>query len=279
MQVEDRRLLAEQVMAMVVMAAATGPDSILDEENSMPEFFRRISQQVKRERPLASSSVEQLPPPLPKNHNKKKVKTHQQQHHHQDEETPSPYYDFTSRLSLVPNGYEDGLYAIFLSIGDKRKQQWLRDPALTGRNDPPNKKYSCKQYTAEFVDWINAMATAIVATSGGGRTFRMTIGGEEQTFEGLSNKPEGYVYIPTDNRCMGCRRYFVTQDQTKCKELAFHVCNCKRRRASYCIRCRCIQWALALPLPGGEPEIPSVGCVGCQEPWSPATLFILSVTK
>jgi hypothetical protein len=149
------------------------------------------------------------------------------------------------------------------------------------RQDPPNKKYSCNQYVPPFVEWVNSIAEGVISLSGGTRTYRLAITDDHsrQVFEGDAGAVSP-VIIPADNRCMGCRRYFVTQDPSNCKELAFHMCKCAKRRASYCVRCRVIQWVLALQPPSSPlSALPTVGCLTCREPWSPSDLFVLLVTK
>jgi hypothetical protein len=255
--------------------------SFLEEENSMPEFFRLH----KRERPAFVAAA--VPVVTTKTLAVKKQRRRAAAASSSEDATETahqqPAFDFVVKFAIAEDARLQGLLRLFLAVPSRRcrpRGEWMRNPPTEPRPDPPNKKYSCQQYTAEFVNWITALAEGVVSLSQGSRTYKLAITDDQKTqiFEDGGVVP---VAIPADNRCMGCRRYFVTQDPSKCKELAFHLCKCNKRRASYCIRCRVIQWVLSLPASAGsvEHELPSVGCLACREPWSPSDLFILSVTK
>ena len=275
---------------------AVVPVGLLDEECSMPEFFRRSSNKRERFEKAMSLPIVELSSPSPPS--LQKTRTTRKKRRPvatsvEDTTTemlassppPQPLFDFVPKF--VSESHEaarlSGLLGLFLAMPNRcrPRTEWMKNPPSEARHDPPNKKYSCQQYTSEFVDWITALAEGVVALSGGARTYKLAITDDQKTqiFEEDRDAAGIPVAIPADNRCMGCRRYFVTQDPNKCKELAFHLCKCNKRRASYCIRCRIIQWVFTLPASAVEHELPKVGCLACREPWSPSDLFILDVTK
>ena len=162
----------------------------------------------------------------------------------------------------------------------------------------PNQKFSCRQYTEEFIEWLDRTTELIVSQQD--RTYGMRLedntlqqplagAGTDDDDEWLANTPEvlgpNHVVVPGDNRCTGCRRYFKTKTFQRQKDLGFFKCGCDRHRASHCVRCRVLQWALSIPTGTEEEETghvrvtEGVACLatGCGVKWTPADLFVISV--
>ncbi len=170
------------------------------------------------------------------------------------------------------------------------------EPVQKRAKSLPNQKFSCKQYTDEFVAWVERVTDVLLSQPG--RTYGLRVDdntitqGPAGTADGegwnlwMPNTSEelgrNHIVVPGDNRCTGCRRYFKTKTFQRQKDLAFFKCKCDRHRASHCVRCRVLQWALSVPVDeeSGEVDVDGgVAClgVGCGVKWKLTDLFIVSV--
>lgn len=206
----------------------------------------------------------------------------------------------TKKREIEP---ENGAIASALRGIPLRRSDWKKKKQEGEEEEPvakrakvlPNQKFSCKQYTAEFVDWLDSV-TALIDQQAD-HTVEFCISNEKvQSVRGPSrakdekeewraNTKEAigdeFLSVPEDGRCTGCRRCFKTKNHLRQKNLGFYKCACDRHRASHCLRCRVLQWALQIPVDsdGNVDATASIPCVGrgCQVEWNPCNLFVVSV--
>lgn len=193
------------------------------------------------------------------------------------------------------------------------KQTWKSDLALAEaaaqHRVVPNKRFSSNQYSAPFMEWVDAVSAMI--SSQPSRLYRLhqspTLKSDERKLntrwsvilppgasEWLDNMDEEeaakdggrrILSAPGDDRCTGCRRYFAGQaNGGSLMDVAFYMCGCSKHRVSYCVRCRVIQWALQLtvdPETGMVDPAAGVKCIGtgCDTRWSPEDLFPVVATS
>jgi len=217
-------------------------------------------------------------------------------------------YNFEHAMRESPENLQERLVGLRVVIEtlNRDRSTWLKPVPEKGEQGDgeakkqkkpnlPNKKFSCNTYNQHFVDWVDTVTNVITACRD--RTFHVFVDSEskERRFRGPfddceeSDSPD-IVQTPKDNRCISCRRFFITIDPSRCKPLTFTLCQCEKRRASLCVRCRVIQWATLLPVdtesgmvqPFDESgNIRQVECLGssCKTKWCPADLFVVEFTK
>lgn len=175
----------------------------------------------------------------------------------------------------------------------------------SGPKYQPNKKFACKQYSPVFMEWLENVREMIEQSA---PVYEMCVleenvpeveSGHYRRLEGAEKPPKedklligsrirrlgqeewlennGTITIPQDLRCVGCRRYYFTKDPKRSKVMAFVVCPCNVRSASYCVRCKVIQWAMSAS-DNGNPVAKCTGD-GCDKMWSPQDVCILRVGK
>ena len=243
------------------------------EDLSMPPMFSSVFGGGKRERGEEEEEEGEATDPSPKKERKKKVKDDVCQSGVMAKYFPrensanprDPEISFLSNAPLV-----------------QAKASWFKNDKEETKSPKnlPNKKFACSQYTAEFVDWTLAAAHRIVEI----RPLYQLVIDEERDSSDLKIPAaaaetvvpdQSLVKVPKDGRCMGCRRFFLTKDQRRCKEMAFIVCDCGKRRAAYCVQCKVIQWA-----DGEKDEYGRVECLGarCKTRWDLQDICIVKAS-
>lgn len=104
-------------------------------------------------------------------------------------------------------------------------------------------KASRTKYTDSFTKWVERVSHALVQIGQQhGSCYRLERTCiYDQCGHPLEEGSRETIRVPADERCMGCRRYYLSPDDNT-KVPVFHLCYCPVR-ASYCIRCKIIQWA------------------------------------
>ncbi len=205
-------------------------------------------------------------------------------------------------LSFVIEPMAEGELSLLVGQLNRNRETWkpiAGEPLNKRAKTLPNKKFSCTQYADGYVQWLRAAEELIIqlCKGQGSRFFRMGVDmrGIQTVWQGQNGAPNKQgddrwiLRTPGDDRCMGCRRFFLTVVPENCKELAFRTCECcasSSASASYCVRCWIIQWSLRLPVPQTpaelySPQLTRVRCTTtkCTATWSLSDLCVLSVNK
>jgi hypothetical protein len=211
---------------------------------------------------------------------------------------PAMFRNNSRRSAVTVPARQSLSVADVMSTIPRSRSRWTKvvpapAPPTAPRKATPNKKYSCKQYSDDFVRWVNQMTDRVLAQPG--RTMYITrttsadnevdqwvkeLDGTEFEINAADVSGNKFTRIPNDMRCTGCRRFFKTLDPSQAKKLAYNPCECGVRKASHCVRCRVIQWALEISVDANGDVIPAstVKCKGsnCMTQWDPTDLIVVS---
>lgn len=110
----------------------------------------------------------------------------------------------------------------------------------------PNKKYSCTQYSAEFVAWLDRVCLGLYEMLEKRPIVTDATGKDREAFARVTE--ERGLTMPLDMRCTGCRRRFKIKTWRETTDNSVQKCMThfpESTRASHCLRCRVVDWVLA----------------------------------
>lgn len=118
----------------------------------------------------------------------------------------------------------------------------------------PNKKYSCTQYSPEFVAWLDRACLALYNLLEKRPIVTAATGKDREEFARLTE--ERGLTLPLDMRCTGCRRRFKLKTWRETQDNSVQKCMTHppdSTRASHCLRCRLVDWVLSDRQPSLHP--------------------------
>lgn len=110
----------------------------------------------------------------------------------------------------------------------------------------PNKKYSCTQYSAEFVAWLDRVCLDLYEMLEKRPIVTDATGKDREEFARVTEQLG--LTMPLDMRCTGCRRRFKIKTWRETTDNSVQKCMThfpESTRASHCLRCRVVDWVLA----------------------------------
>lgn len=110
----------------------------------------------------------------------------------------------------------------------------------------PNKKYSCTQYSAEFVAWLDRVCLGLYEMLEKRPIVTDATGKDREEFARVTEQLG--LTMPLDMRCTGCRRRFKIKTWRETTDNSVQKCMThfpESTRASHCLRCRVVDWVLA----------------------------------